>query len=286
MERKGTEEESGMKTDQAVCEDVIYLGVGQSEASFCCCSVFSHVQLFATSWTAARQASLSFTISQSLLKLMSIELVLPSNHLTLCRPLLFLLSIFLSIRVFSNESALPIRWPKYWSFSFSISPSNEYSGLISFKIHWFDLLAIQKTLKSLLQHHDSKALIFQCLAFFLIPLLRLHTTVGETIALTIWTWSAKQMSRLFNTLSRFVITFLPMSNCLLTSWLQSPSSVILEPKKIKSVTVSTFPPCICHEVMGPDACQLGYLKMPLHFSNPQRANGLFFFYSWVGKLVV
>ena len=152
MERKGTEEESGMKTDQAICEDVIYLGVGQSEASFCCCSVFSHVQLFATSWTAARQASLSFTISQSLLKLMSIELVLPSNHLTLCRPLLFLLSIFLSIRVFSNESALPIRWPKYWSFSFSISPSSGYSGLISFKIHWFDLPAVQGTLKSFLPH--------------------------------------------------------------------------------------------------------------------------------------
>ena len=152
--------------------------------------LFSRVQLFATSWTAARQASLSFTISQSLLKLMSVQLVLPSNHLILCRPLLFLLSIFLSIRVFSNESALPIRWPKYWSFSF-ISPSNEYSGLISFKIHWFDLLAIQKTLKSLLQHHDSKALIFQCLAFFMIPLLCLYTTVGETIALTIWTLVGK-----------------------------------------------------------------------------------------------
>ena len=153
--------------------------------------LFSRVHLFATSWTAARQASLSFTISQSLLKLMSVQLVLPSNHLILCRPLLFLLSIFLSIRVFSNESALPIRWPKYLSFSF-ISPSNEYSGLISFKIHWFDLLAIQKTLKSLLQHHDSKALIFHCLAFFMIPLLRLYTTVGETIALTIWTLVGKE----------------------------------------------------------------------------------------------
>ena len=153
--------------------------------------LFSRVHLFATSWTAARQASLSFTISQSLLKLMSVQLVLPSNHLILCRPLLFLLSIFLSIRVFSNESALPIRWPRYWSFSF-ISPSNEYSGLISFKIHWFDLLAIQKTLKSLLQHHDSKALIFHCLAFFMIPLLSLYTTVGETIALTIWTLVGKE----------------------------------------------------------------------------------------------
>ena len=142
----------------------------------------SHVQLFATPWTAAHQASLSFTISQSLLKLMSIELVMPSNHLILC-PLLLPL-IFPSIRVFSNESVLHIKWPKYWSFSFSISPSNEYSGLISFRIDWFDLLAVQGTLKNLLQHHSSKASILRCSAFFIVQLSHPYMTTGKTIALS------------------------------------------------------------------------------------------------------
>ena len=136
----------------------------------------SCVQLFVTPWTAARQAPLSITISQSLLKLMSIELMMPSNHLILCHPLLFLLSIFPSIRIFSNESVLRIRWPKYWTFSFSISPSNEYSGLISFRIHWFDLLVVQGTLKSLLQHYNSKALILQCSAFFMVQLSHPYVT--------------------------------------------------------------------------------------------------------------
>ena len=142
--------------------------------------MLSHVQLFATPWTTARQASLSFTISWSLLKLMSIELVMPSNHLILCRPLLLLLSVFPSIRVFSSELALRIRWPKYWSFSFSISPCNEYSELISFRIDWFDLLTVQGTLKSLLQHHSSKALILQCLAF-MVQLLYPYMTAGKTV---------------------------------------------------------------------------------------------------------
>ena len=161
--------------------------------------LLSCVQLFVTPWTAACQASLSFTISQSLLKLMSIELVMPSNHLILCHPLLLLSSIFPRIRVFSNESALHIRWPKYWSISFSISPSNEYSGLISFTIDWFGLLAIQGTLKSLLQHHNSKASI-QCSAFFIVQLSHLYTTTGKPIALTRWTFVGKVMSLLFNTL--------------------------------------------------------------------------------------
>ena len=158
----------------------------------------SHVRLFAIPWTASCQASMYFTVSQSLLKFMSIESVMPSNHFIYYHPVLLLPSIFLSIRVFSSESALHIRWPKYWSFTFSISPSNECSWLISFKIDWF----------------------------------------------------SKLMSLLFNMLSRFVIAFLPRSKCLLISWLQSLSAVILEPMKVKSVTVDTFPPAICHEVMG------------------------------------
>ena len=145
----------------------------------------SHVQLFASPWTAAHQASLSPTISRSLLKLMSIESVMPSNHLILCYPLPFQLSIFPSIRVFSDESILHIRWPKYWNFSFSISPSNEYSGLISFRVDWLDLLAVQGTLKSLLQHHSSKASVLQLSAFFLVQLSHPYTTTGKTIALTI-----------------------------------------------------------------------------------------------------
>ena len=172
---------------------------------------------------------------------MSIESVMPSNHLTLCRPLLLLLSIFPSIRVFSNESALHIRWPKYWSFSFSISPSNEQPGLISFRMDWLDFLAVQGTLKSLLQHHSSKASILWHSAFFIVQHSHLYTTTGKTIALTIWTFVGKVMSLLFNMLSRLVITFLPSSKSLLISWLQSPSAVILEPKKIKSASFHCFP---------------------------------------------
>ena len=160
---------------------------------------------------------------------MSLELVIPSSHLILCRPLLLLPSIFPSIRVFSNESVLRTRWPKYWSFSFSISPSNEYPGLISFRMDWLDLLAVQGTLKSLLQHHSSKASIHQRLAFFIVQLSHPYTTTGKTIALTRWTFVGKVMSLFFNMLSRLVITFLPRSKCLLISWLQSPSAVILEP---------------------------------------------------------
>ena len=184
----------------------------------------SHVWFFA--WTAACQASLSITSSQSLLKLLSIESEMSSNHLIFCRPLLLLPSILSNIRVFSNESVLCIRWPKDWSFSFSISPSNEYSGLISFRIDWFDLLAVQGTLKSLFQHHSSKASILQRSAFFIVQLLHPYVTTGKTIALTRWTFVSKVMSLLFNMLSRLVITFLPRKKHLLISWLQSLSAVI------------------------------------------------------------
>ena len=194
----------------------------------------SHVQLFATSGTAACQASLSITTSQSLLKLMSIKLVMPSNHLILCCPLLLPPSIFPSIRVFSNESTLHIRWPEYWSFSFSISPSNEHSGLISFRIEWFDFLAVQGTLKSLLQYHSSKVSILWCSTSFIVQLSHPYMTTGKTIALTRHTFVHKVMSLLFNMLSRLIITFLPRSKRLLISWLQSPSAVILEPPKIVS----------------------------------------------------
>ena len=212
----------------------------------------SRVRLFTTPWTTARQASLSITNSRSVLKLMYIESVMPSNRLIFCLPLLLLPSIFPSIRVFSNESALCIMWPKYWSFGFN--PSNEYSGLISFRMDWLDLFAVQGTLKSLLQHHSSKAsIILQHSAFFIVQLSHPYMTTGKTIALTRWTFVGKVMSLLFNMLSRLVITFLPRSKCLLISWLQSPSAVILEPQKIKSATVSTVSPSICHEVMGPDA---------------------------------
>ena len=162
---------------------------------------------------------------------MSIDSVMPFNHLILCQPLLLLLSIFPSIRVFSNESALHIRWPKYWSFSFSISPSDEYSGLISFRIDWLDLLAVQVTLKSLLQHHRSKASILRHSAFFIVQLSHPYMTTGKTTSLTRCTFVGKKMSLLFNMLSRLVITFLPRRKCLLISWLQSPSPVILELKK-------------------------------------------------------
>ena len=184
---------------------------------------------------------------------MSIESVMPSNHLILYHLLLLLLSIFPSIRVFSNESALRIRWPKYWSFSFNISPTNEHPGLISFRMKWLDLLVVQGTLKSLLQHHSSKASILWCSAFFTVQLLHPYMTTGKTIALTRWTFVGKVMSLPFNMLSRLLITFLPRSKCLSISCLQSPSAVILELQKIKSATVSTVYPPICHEMREPDA---------------------------------
>ena len=205
------------------------------------CSVqsLSPVWLFAMPWTVACQASLSITNSQSLLKLMSIQSVMQSNHLILCCPLLLLPSIFPSIRVFSTESVICIRWPKYWSFRFSISPSNEYVGLIFFRIDWFDLLAVQGTLKSLPQHHSSKASILQRSTFFVVQLSHPYMTIGKTIALTRWTFVGKVMSLLFNILSRLVIAFLPRSKHLLISWLQSPPAVILDPKKIKSVVLTS-----------------------------------------------
>ena len=198
----------------------------------------SHVWLTATPWTAAYHASLSITNSWNMLKFISIESVMPSNHLILSHPLLLLPSIFPRIRVFFNESALPIRWPNYWSFS--ISPSNEYSGFISFRIDWFYLLAVQGTLQhhSLLQHHSSKASIPWRLALFIVQLSNPYMTTGKTMALTMRTFVGKVMSLLFNTLSRFVTAYLPRSKHLLISWLQSLSAVILEPKKTKSVTVS------------------------------------------------
>ena len=184
-----------------------------------------------TPWTAAHQACLSITNSWSLLQLMSTESVMPSNRLILCHPLFFLPSVFPSIRVFSNESVLRIKWPKYWSFCFSICPSNEYSGLISFRIDWFDVLAVQGTLKRLLQHHSSKASILQCSAFFTVQLSHPYMITGKTISLTRWTFVGKVMSLLFNMLSRLVITFLPRSKHLLISWLQSSSAVMLSPPK-------------------------------------------------------
>ena len=176
---------------------------------------------------------------------------MPSNHLILCCPLLLLRSIP-SIRVFSNEPVLHIRWPKYWSFSFNISPSNEYSGLISFRMDWSDFLAVQGTLKSLLQHHSSKASILPCSAFFIVQFTSIHD-YWKNHSLTRWTLVGKVMSLLLNMLSQLVITFLPRSKRLLISWLQSPSAVILEPPKIKSDTVSIVSPSISHEVMGLDA---------------------------------
>ena len=177
---------------------------------------------------------------------------MPSNHHILCHPLLLLPSIVPSIRVFSNESALGIRWPKYQSFSFNISPSNEHPGLISFRMDWVDLLTVQGTLKSLLQHHSSKASILWCSDFFTVHPSHPYMTTGKTIALTRWTFAGKVMSQLLNMLSRLVLTFLPRNKRLLTSWLQLPSAVILEPPKIKSDTVSTVSLSISHEVMGPD----------------------------------
>ena len=191
----------------------------------------SGIHLFVIPWTAACRAPLSFTISWSLLRFMSIKSVLLSNHLILCCPLLLWPSVFPSIRVFSSELALRIRWPKYWSFSFSISPSSEYSGLISFRIGWFDLLAVQGTLKSFLQHHNSKASILYHSAFFMVQLLYPYMTTGKTIVLTIWNFVSNTVSLLFDMLSRFAIAFLPRNRHLLISWLQSMSTVILEPKR-------------------------------------------------------
>ena len=180
---------------------------------------------------------------------------MPSNHLILCRPLLFLPSIFPSMGVFSQESALCIRWPKYWSLSFNFSPSNEHSGLISFTdlMDWLDHLAVQGTLKSLLQHHSSKVSILWRSAFFIVQLSHPYMITGKITVLSRWSFVGKVTSLLFNMLTRLVITFLPRSKCLLISRLQSPFAVILEPPKIKSATVSTVSPSICHEVMGPDA---------------------------------
>ena len=206
---------------------------------------FSHSVMSSSLWPHGLPHSI--TNSQSWLKSMSTESVMPPNHLILCWLLLLQPSVFPSIRIFSNESVLPIRWLKYWSFSFSISPSKEYSGLISFNIDWLNLLAVQMTLKGLLQHHSSKASVLQHSAFFTVQLSYPYMTTGKTKALTRQTFDGKVMSLLFNMLSRLVITFLPTSKCLLILWLQSPSAVIWEPPKIKSVTVPTISPSVCHK---------------------------------------
>ena len=186
----------------------------------------SHIRLFVTPWTAAHQVSLSLTNSRNLLRLISIESVMPSNHLILCHPLFVPPSIFPSIRVFSNESLLRIRWPKYWSFSFNIIPSYEYSGLISFRMDWLDLLAVQGALKSLLQHHSSRASILRSSAFFIVQLSHPYMTTRKTIASTRWTFVGKVMSLLFNMLSRLVITSFPRSKHLLISWLANHFSIL------------------------------------------------------------
>ena len=218
--------------------------------------LLSSVRLFVIPRSAAYQASLSMTNSRSLLKFISIESVMTS---ILCCPLLLLPSISPRIRVFSNESVLPFRWSKYWSFSFITNPSNEYSGLIFFRMDWLDLLAVQGTLKSLLQHQSSKASILPCSALFMVQFSYPYMITGKTIALTRRTSVGKVMSLLFNILSRLVIAFLPRSKHLLISWLQSPSAEMLEPKKTKSVTVAIDSPSICHQVMGPDAMTLVFL---------------------------
>ena len=192
---------------------------------------------------------------------MSIESAMPSNQLIFCCPLLFLPSIFPIIRGFSSESALYIRWSKYWTFSFNITPSKEIPGLISFRIDRFDLLALQRTLNSLLQHHSLKASILCCSAIFMVQLSHPYMTTGKTIALTRWAFVSEVISQLLNVLCMFIIAFLPRSKCLLVLWLQSLFSVILETKKIKSDTVSTFSPSICHEVMGPNAMIFRFLNV-------------------------
>ena len=209
----------------------------------------SRVWFFVTTWTAERQASLNFTISWSLLKLMSIESVIPPNHVILCRPLLLLPSIFPSNRVFSNESVLCLSWPKYWSFTFIIGPSNEYAGLISFRIDWLGLLAVQGTLKSLLQHHSSKASILHHSAFFMVQISHPYISTGKTIALTRWTFVKKVMSLLFNMLSGFVIAFLLRSN-----HLNFMAAVTIcrdfGAQENKVFTVSIISPSVCQEVMS------------------------------------
>ena len=221
-----------------VSEDLDYIYTSNFFSSV---QTLSHVWLFATPWIVTRQASLSITNSQNLLKLMSIEWVMPSSHLILCHPLLLLPPIPTSIRVFSNESVLRIRWPRYWSFSSSISPSNEHPGLISFRMDWLALLAVQGTLKSLLQHHSSKASILLHPAFFVVQLSNPYMTTWKTMALTRQTFVSKLISLLFNMLSSLVVAFLPRSKHLLISWLQSPSAVILEPRKIVSHCFLCFP---------------------------------------------
>ena len=208
-----------MRREGYVCKNVVISSV----------QLLSRVWLFETLWIAARQACLSITKSWSLPELVFIELVMPSSRLILCCPLLFLPPIPPSIRVFSNEPTLCMRWPKYWSFSFSIIPSKEHPGLMSFRMDWLDLLAVQGTLKSLLQHHSLKASILWHSAFFTVQLSHPYMVIGKATALTRWTFVDKVMSLLLNMLSRVVITFLPRSKCLLISWLQSPSAVILEP---------------------------------------------------------
>ena len=217
---------------------------------FCCCSV---ALLCPTLCNTVDYSRPGFPVPHHLPELAQthVKSVMPSIHLVLCSPLLLLPSIFPSIWVFSNESVLCIRWPKFWSFSFRISSSNEYSALIAFKFDWFDLLAVQGTLKSLLQHHRSKASVLQHSAFLTVQLSHPYMTTGKIIALTRWTFVGNVSA--FNMLSRLVIAFLPRSKHLLISWQQSPSAVILEPEKIKSVTVSIVFPSMCHEVMGPDA---------------------------------
>ena len=211
---------------------------------------------------------------------------MPSNHLILCHPLLLLPTILPCIRVFSNELALRIRWPQYWSFSYSISPSKEHPGLISFRMNWLDLLAVQGTLKSLLQHHSSKASILRRSAFSVVQLSLPYMTTGKTVALTIWTFAGIVMYLLFNTLSRLVIAFLPRSKRLLISWLQSPSAVILEPKKTKSVSVSIVSSSICHEVLGPGAMipiwPKGITLFLLQWvSNTVTSNSFGWFFPWL-----
>ena len=226
-----------------ICRDSSYSKVILSGSWIKVSSVqFSHsvVSDSANSWTTAGQASLSITNSQSLLKLISIESVMPSNHLILCRPLFLLPSIFPSIRVFSSESVLQIRWPKYWSFSFSVSPFNKYSRLISFRMDWLDLLAVQGTLKSLLQHHSSEASILQSLAFLIVQLSHSYMTTGKIRGLTRQNFVGKVMSLLFNMLSRLIIAFLPRSKRLLFPWPQLPSAMILEPKKISLSLLPLF----------------------------------------------
>ena len=216
----------------------------------------SRVQLFETPRTAAHQASLSITNSWSLLKLLSTESVIPSNHLILCHPLLLLPSTFPSISVFSGESVLCIRWSKYWSFSFSINPSNEYSGLISFRMDWLDRLQSKGLSRVFSNTTVQKHPFVWHSAFFIVQVSHPYMTIGKTIALTKWIFVGKVMSLLFSTLYMLVIAFLPRSNHLLISWLQPPSAVILEPKKIKSATVSTVYPSISHELMRPVAMVL------------------------------